>query len=76
MVEAQVLKTGLCYLQVCVPSRWTDAEVELFANMAAPTGIASRWKVTNYKHPDGTEAKRYVGCESQPKRAKHVVLVC
>lgn len=72
---AHVLRTTLCYLHVCVPVRWTDNEVELFANQASPTGV-SPWKVTTTKNKDGTDALRYVRCESFPGKSKHVVLVC
>jgi len=76
--EPEVLQVSLRYLLVCVPSRWTDAEIETFANRQRPTGIRSQWQVTTSKNADGGDAPRYVGCETKPGpgRSKHVVLVC
>jgi hypothetical protein len=76
VAEPQVLRVTLCYLQVCVPSRWTDTEVESWANRQRPTGISSKWKVTIHKSREGKKWPRYVRCESHPGHAKHVVLVC
>ena len=37
-MKAEVTKVGLLDLQVCVPSEWTDKQVEEFAEEENPSG--------------------------------------
>jgi len=43
--DPQVLREDLLWLAVCVPEDWTDAQIEDFANRAAPAGTSHGWVV-------------------------------
>jgi hypothetical protein len=43
--QAEVTRIGVLDMQVCVPAKWTNAEVEQFANMANLCGTTGGWRV-------------------------------
>lgn len=82
--NATVLGVGLCAMQVCVPSAWTDDEVTAFANRESPTGISSRWavrkqadwdKLVSEGYAEPTGAVERVACQGR-EGFVHVVLEC
>lgn len=40
---AEVTRTGLFDMQVCVPAGWSDAELKAFADKANPSGTEGGW---------------------------------
>jgi hypothetical protein len=65
---------GFVSMSVCVPKGMTKEEIECEANFQHPTGISSRWKISEHKHfADGSPIPRV--CEDDPDRL-HYLLNC
>jgi len=45
MSKPCVTKYGMLSMQVCIPTSWTDAEVEAFANTENPAGTTAGWSI-------------------------------
>ena len=45
MQEAEVTRTGVLDMQVCVPKDWTDLQIKAFANTRNPCGTESGWQI-------------------------------
>ncbi len=43
--EPQVTRRGVLDMQVCVPTRWTNAQIVDFANANNPCGTIAGWHV-------------------------------
>jgi len=43
--EASVVYQGVLDMQVCVPAKWDDEHVRLFAAAAAPCGTSHGWQI-------------------------------
>ena len=44
-MSAEVTRTGAIYMQVCVPSDWTDIQVLYFAEIQNPSGTMNGWQI-------------------------------
>lgn len=44
-MPAVILRNRIFDTQVCVPSDWTDEEVERFVNAENPSGTERRWTI-------------------------------
>lgn len=68
------LASGLCACSVCVPADWTKEQIESEANRKSPTGISSKWGISEEpKFATGHEN----GCDcDQVKSRKHWLLNC
>jgi len=44
-MSAEVTKTGILDMQVCVPKHWTDGDVLLFANKENECGTEHGWQI-------------------------------
>lgn len=75
LLEKQVIRRGLCSMQVCVPEDTADAEVEEFANAENPTGISSRWRIRREGDESLLGARERVACQ-QRFRCVHIMLDC
>lgn len=45
MSEAKILREGVFYVQVCIPTDWTDDEIRDFAEQEYPSGTQSGWLI-------------------------------
>ena len=72
---AMVTRRGLLDMQVCVPSDWTDAQAEVFANRHNPTGIESQWRLRSADDPAQAGAPIRVQCEQCASNV-HIMLSC
>jgi hypothetical protein len=55
---AEVTRTGVFSMQVCVPSDWTDEQVKEFADNENPCGTENGWfirKKSDKEFPDAPE---------------------
>ena len=43
--RAQVIRTSMLDMQVCVPEVWDDEQVEYFANVENIAGTAMGWRI-------------------------------
>jgi len=44
-MEAQVLKSSMLSIQVCVPKQWEDSKVLEFAEKENPCGTMNGWQI-------------------------------
>lgn len=44
-MEAEVTRGGIFDMQVCVPSDWTDEQVQHFAEQEYPCGTQAGWQI-------------------------------
>ena len=44
-MSAQVTRRSLLYMQVCVPTGWTDEQATVFAEKENPAGTTYGWRV-------------------------------
>ena len=44
-MEAEVIRSGLLDMQVCVPADWTDEGVKVFADAENPCGTEHGWHI-------------------------------
>jgi hypothetical protein len=75
MSEAMITRRGLIDMQVCVPSEWTDAQAEDFANRANPTGIRSPWRLRAADDPAQAGAQIRVTCAECADNV-HIMMSC
>lgn len=52
--EANVYSAGLCFSSACAPKTMTRDEIERQVNERHPTGISSRWAVSDEAFRDGS----------------------
>jgi hypothetical protein len=71
----QVTKSSLLDMQVCVPTDWTDAQAEEFANARNPTGIDSRWRLRGEDDRAQAGAPIRVKCQGR-EGFVHIMLSC
>lgn len=72
--DAELIRAGLADMQLCVPSCWTDAEIEACANRLNPAGTRHGWQIR-------TDPERLAGCPVRNPCANggnkvHVTLDC
>ena len=75
MSNAEVIRAGLCDLQICVPKDCMDTEAEEFANSAIPTGIESSWKIKKNGNPTLAGDPERVKCVGRVDHV-HIMLEC
>jgi hypothetical protein len=49
MLPVKIYKIGLCYASVCADSEMSGEEVADEVNKLSPTGISSRWQISDEK---------------------------
>jgi len=69
MSEPQVLGIKILGMRVCVPSHWSDAEIDEWANRVELCGTERGWSVS--KRPEVAP----IVCDADANM-KHVVLDC
>lgn len=74
-MTAEVTRAGLLSIQVCVPTDYTDQQVEEFANTERPTGIESPWRIRRQGDPLLAGADERVKCEERDGHV-HLMLDC
>ena len=74
-MKPEVTRRGLLGMQVCVPSDYSDQQVEDFANVENPTGIDSRWTIRRQGDEALAGCDERVLCESRPG-CVHLMLDC
>lgn len=74
-MTATVTSLRLASMQVCVPSQFTDAEVEAFANGQHPTGIESKWQIRREGDPALKGDPERVQCAALDDHV-HIMLDC
>jgi hypothetical protein len=71
--QITIYAKGLVHCSVCCPKELTREEIEAHVNMENPTGIDSKWKISDEAFASG-EANPSV-CEKNANRL-HYLLVC
>jgi hypothetical protein len=74
-MSAQVVRTGLMDMQVCVPKDWSDEQAEQFANGSRPTGLDHGWKLREAADRAQNGAPIRVQCEQDAANV-HIMLSC
>lgn len=74
--DAEVLRTGLVAMQVCVPKEWTDEQVETFANSQRPTGLSHGWSVCKEGDPMLAGDPPRNPCHDEINTHVHILLTC
>ena len=75
VMEARGLRFGFLDMQVCVPTDWTDQQVEEFANRINPTGTEYPWKIRRNGSPYLRGALERVTCQEDTANV-HIMLDC
>lgn len=75
MSAPEIVRHGLCAMQVCVPADFTDEQVSQFANSECPTGIASQWAIRKQGHECLAGCDERVRCEARDGFV-HIMLEC
>ena len=72
-MKAQVMRTGLLDMQVCVPKEWTDEQVLNFAEKENPCGTVNGWFIRKQgsKYLSGDDER--VQCHSYEENC-HIIL--
>ncbi len=71
--EFEAYSVGICCMSVC--SSLQPGEIVRRANQEYPTGISSRWEISENKtFADGTPMP--CPCENNPETHKHYLLNC
>lgn len=68
------LGAGLVAMSVCAPADWDEEKVEAAANRENPTGIGSRWTISEDEEFASGETNPHE-CQDAPGR-KHWLLNC
>lgn len=71
----EITRFGLVTMQVCVPEKFTDEEVEQFANTENPTGISSKWEIVRNGNSILNGTNERVKCQERTNFV-HLILVC
>jgi hypothetical protein len=74
-MTAEVTKTGLVDMQVCVPEDYTDEQAEQFANDANPSGLDHGWRLRTADDPAQAGAPIRVKCRDRAGHV-HIMLSC
>ncbi|MDQ5821949.1 MAG: hypothetical protein M3540_10960 [Actinomycetota bacterium] len=64
---------GLCAMSVCAKNEVDRSDIEAHANREHPTGISSRWEITDEPFADGTPNP--TPCNQESSRS-HYLLHC
>lgn len=70
-----VIAHGVVYCSVCVPKDMSRLDIEQGTNLEIPTGISSRWKISNDKE-FRTGQPNPCQCEQFPNSRLHYLLNC
>ncbi len=73
-MSAEITRSGLLDMQVCVPSDWTDEQVEEFAK-TNPCGTTHGWQIRKQGSSLLKGDKERVKCAEQSDHV-HVMLDC
>ena len=73
-MKAEITKTGIFDMQVCVPSDWTDDQVEEFAQ-TNPCGTTHGWQIRKQGSELLNGDKERVNCADRSGHV-HVMLDC
>lgn len=74
-MSAEVTRLGIFDMQVCVPTEWTDSQVEEFANNKHPAGTDHGWKLRDVADPAQAGMPVRVPCSMDDGQV-HVMLSC
>ena len=55
MDKVDIYASGVCSASVCVPKDMEHDEIERQVNAQSPTGIESRWQISEDKFADGSD---------------------
>lgn len=67
MENCQVYSSGFCCASICVPKSYTKEQIEEIANILNPTGISSRWEISEDKQFKTGHSMPCM-CESDPNK--------
>ena len=70
-----IMAWGLCEISVCAANDATKEEIERHANRENPTGISSRWEISDDETFSGGEPNP-CPCQDHPEERKHWLLDC
>jgi len=70
--RVQLYKVGLCYASVCAAADVEPEEIEREVNAQYPTGISSRWQVSD--EPFASGAPNPSPCNTEPDARRHWLL--
>lgn len=70
---AEVIRSSLLSMQVCVPESWTDLSVENFAEHENPSGISGGWGIRRQDDNPLQGADERVFCRDR-KGFVHIML--
>lgn len=73
--KVDVMSWGLCAMSVCAANDATTEEIERYANREIPTGIRSRWTLSEDKTFSGGESNP-CPCPDHPEERQHRLLHC
>jgi hypothetical protein len=74
-MKAEVTKTGMLDMQVCVPNDWTDDEIKAFADRENLAGTETGWHIRREGSKYLNGAKERVDCTGRVGFV-HVMLDC
>jgi len=63
--EAEITRSGLLDMQVCVPKTWMDHQIEEFANANNPAGTEAGWTIRRQGSSLLAGADERVPCEER-----------
>lgn len=74
-MSAEVTKTSLFNMQVCIPENWEDDEAMNFANKENPSGLDKGWYIQKQGHEALNGDNERVPC-SDRSGFVHIMLEC
>jgi hypothetical protein len=74
MSDVEIYSSGLCCASVCAPKDMEGDQVADAVNAKRPTGISSRWEISEDKQFKSGEPNPCT-CETDPER-RHWLLNC
>lgn len=73
MAKVVVYSSGICMASVCAEKGMTPQQVEDEVNIVNPTGISSRWRISDDAFREGADNPH--PCDKEPDRL-HYLLSC
>jgi hypothetical protein len=70
-----IYRVGLCAMSACAPIDMSREDIEGLANLLHPTGIASRWQISDSKTFSGGEPNP-CPCNDHSTERQHYLLSC
>lgn len=75
MNKPSVTRCGILDMQVCVPSTFSDEQVEEFANRNNPAGTEAGWAITKEGDPVLAGDPERIACQDRDGYV-HIMLQC